>query len=123
MQRLWISLVLLAPTQVWAAESPTMASAALQTLWALLVVVGLILALYALARKRWAFGFAKTGEKAIKVIEMRPLLPKTSLALVEVRGREYLLGINSGSIQLLADLSQAPTATRPDFSSLLAEGQ
>jgi flagellar protein FliO/FliZ len=123
MQRLWISLVLLAPTQVWAAESPTMASAALQTLWALLVVVGLILALYALTRKRWVFGFAKTGEKAIKVIEMRPLLPKTSLALVEVRGREYLLGINSGSIQLLADLSQAPTATRPDFSSLLAEGQ
>lgn len=123
MQRLWISLFLLTPTRVLAADSPTMASAALQTLWALLVVVGLILALYALARKRSFFAFAKTGGKAIKVIEMRPLLPKTSLALVEVRGREYLLGINAGSIQLLADLSQTSAGTRPDFASLLPEEQ
>ena len=123
MQRLWIGLFVLAPTQALATESPTLAAAALQTLWALLVVVGLILALYALARKRWLFGLGKAGGSAITVIEMRPLLPKTTLALVEVRGREYLLGISSGNIQLLAELSPTPAATRPDFSSLLAEGQ
>lgn len=97
-----------------------MANAALQTLWALLVVAGLILALYALARKRFALGGLGSG--TIKVIEMRPLLPKTSLALVEVRGREYLLGISSGNIQLLADLSgTVPQQPQPSFSQLLQE--
>ena len=96
-----------------------MASAALQTLWALLVVIGLILALYALARKRFALG--GLGGGSIKVIEMRPLLPKTTLALVEVRGREYLLGISAGNIQLLADLSAAPPGPQPNFSQLLQD--
>lgn len=97
-----------------------MTNAALQTLWALLVVVGLILALYALARKRFALGSLGGGN--IKVIEMRPLLPKTSLALVEVRGREYLLGISAGTIHLLADLSAQPPQSPPtSFSQLLRD--
>lgn len=97
-----------------------MANAALQTLWALLIVVGLILALYALACKRFALGGLGSGN--IKVIEMRPLLPKATLALVEVRGREYLLGISGGNIQLLADLQATPPETQPtSFSQLLRE--
>ena len=113
-------LIALLPGCAWAAEAPSMANAALQTLWALLVVAGLILALYALARKRFALGGLGSG--TIKVIEMRPLLPKTSLALVEVRGREYLLGISSGNIQLLADLSETvPQQPQPSFSQLLRE--
>jgi flagellar protein FliO/FliZ len=123
MRCLWIGLFELAPTPDPPPDSPTLHTAAQQTLWALLVVVGLILALYALARKRWLFGLGKSGGNAITVIEMRPLLPKTTLALVEVRGREYLLGISSGGIELLADLSQPPDPGRPDFASLLAEGQ
>jgi flagellar protein FliO/FliZ len=118
----WSCFFILAPTRVLAADSPILAAAALQTLWALLVVIGLILALYALARKRWLFGLGKGGNNAITVVELRPLMPKTTLALVEVRGREYLLGISAGNIQLLADLNQAPTAVRPDFASLLHEG-
>ena len=61
--------------------------------------------------------------KVITIIELRPLEPKSTLALVEVRGREYLLGVSAHSINLLADLSEQPAPPpRPaDFSSLLAE--
>jgi len=110
------------PAIAFAGESPSMTSAALQTLWALLIVIGLIFAFYALARKRLLPG-KFGGNHTIRVIEMRPLSPKASLALVEVRGREYLLGINAGNIQLLADLSTDKPAVDPDFSSILAEKQ
>jgi len=96
-----------------------MTTAALQTLWALLIVVGLIFVLYALARKRLTLG--KLGGNSIRVIEMRPLVPKATLALVEVRGREYLLAINAGNIALLADLNAGKNAQNSDFSSILTE--
>lgn len=117
----WTCLFIVLPSTGLAAETASMTNAALQTIWALLIVIGLILALYALARKRLVLG--KLGGSAIRVIEMRPLLPKASLALVEVRGREYLLGINAGNIQLLADLSAIEPANNSDFSSLLAENK
>ena len=113
-------LMLLTPTIALAAELPSMGGALLQMGWALLVVTGLILAIYGLAKKRLFLG--KMGGNAIKIIEMRPLMPKSSLALVEVRGKEYLLGISADRIQLIADLSQ-DTKDKPNFDSLLAERQ
>jgi flagellar protein FliO/FliZ len=88
--------------------------------WALLVVIGLILAIYGLAKKRLLLG--KIGGNAIRIIELRPLMPKSSLALVEVRGQEYLLGISADKIQLIAALSQN-SKDKPDFDSVLAEHQ
>lgn len=113
-------LTLLIPATAWAAEPPSMGGAMLQMGWALLVVIGLILAIYGLAKKRLLLG--KMGGSAIKIIEMRPLMPKTSLALVEVRGREYLLGITTDNIQLIADFS-GDAKPAPDFETLLAERQ
>lgn len=119
MQTAWICLFLFFPATALAGENPSLGTAALQTVWALLIVVGLILACYALARKRLVQG--KFGGNAIRVVEMRPLFPKATLALVEVRGREYLLGINAGNIQLLAELPSGKTGNESDFSGLLAE--
>ncbi len=114
--------LLLFPTTVCAAESLSMGSAVLQMSWALLIVVGLILALYGLTKKRLLLG--KMGGNAIKIIEIRALMPKSTLALVEVRGKEYLLGIGSDGIRLLADLSQDDAGNdKPDFESVLAEQQ
>ncbi|ADW18379.1 hypothetical protein Despr_2235 [Desulfobulbus propionicus DSM 2032] len=112
------------PATARAAESASMGAAMLQMSWALLVVVGLILAVYALARKRMLLG--KIGGRAITVVELRPLLPKTTLALIEVRGREYLLGISANNIQLLADLSDPPKnpeRAAADFETVLAQTQ
>jgi flagellar protein FliO/FliZ len=107
------------PTMAWAAEPPTMGSALLRTVWALLVVAGLILALYGLSKKKLLLG--KSGTNIIKIVELRALQPKSTLALVEVRGREYLLGVSANSIQLLADLSEGKNEAAKDFSTLLAE--
>ena len=117
---LLLALTLL-PTMAWAADSPTTTETLLRTAWALLVVIGLILALYGLSKKR--FFLNKPGGKVITIIELRPLQPKSTLALVEVRGREYLLGVGANSITLLADLSEEPAlpAKSADFSTLLAE--
>lgn len=112
-------LASLYPAAAWAAETTSMTSAMLRTLWALLVVVGLILALYGLAKRRLRLGPA--GGAAIKVIEMRALQPKASLALVEVRGREYLLAISGQSVHLLADLTADTDNKAADFSTLLAD--
>jgi flagellar protein FliO/FliZ len=99
----------------------SMGSALLQTAWALLVVIGLILALYGLARKRLQlFGRATGG--VIRVVEMRSLNPRSTLALVEVRGQEFLLGIGASGIHLIAELSPEQEKST-DFESLLKETQ
>lgn len=117
----WPLLVffVLVPATAWAAEPSSLTASALQMGWALLIVVGLILALYALARKRPFLG--KMGGQAIRVVEMRPLLPKNTLVLVEVRGKEYLLGISSNGIHLLADLSGPHQDDSADFAAVLAK--
>ncbi len=115
-----IFALLLAPATADAAETLSMGSAVLQMAWALAVVVGLILVIYALARRR--LGPTALRGEAIKVVELRHLMPKTSLALVEVHGRELLLGISAGGIELLADLSDDPRKSTPavsDFEQLL----
>jgi flagellar protein FliO/FliZ len=119
MPLLFFLLPVFFPALAWAAEPPDMTSALLRTLWALLVVAGLILALYGLSKKKLLLG--KIGGNAIKIVELRPLQPKSTLALVEVRGREYLLGVSANSIQLLADLSPEPGRQPADFSAVLAE--
>lgn len=106
-----------------AADQPTMGSALMRTTWALLVVVGLILALYGLARKRLTLG--KSSNSAIKIIEIRPLMTKSTLALIEVRGRELLVGVSANGIHCLADLgTQEKTAPSPsNFDTLLSSQQ
>ncbi|HHB76425.1 MAG TPA: hypothetical protein ENK84_07760 [Desulfobulbus sp.] len=111
-----------------AATAPpvTIGSALLQTIWALLVVIGIILVLYALTRNR--FGIGKRGTGTINLVELRHIMPKTTLALVEVEGKRLLLGIGSGGISLLADLADEETDRntgmgKTDFAALLHEKQ
>ncbi len=113
------------PTLAATVPPVTMGSAFLQTLWALLVVIGIILVLYALTRKR--FGIGKRGTGKITLVELRHIMPKTTLALVEVEGKRLLLGIGSGRISLLADLADEATTNvkkttqGQNFSVLLHE--
>ena len=73
-----ISALILLAVDAFAADQPGMSAALLRTTWALLVVVGLILALYGLARKRLTLG--KNSNTAIKIVEVRPLMTKSTLA-------------------------------------------
>lgn len=99
-------------------RGPSMAHAALQTLWALLVVVGLILALYRpapAAVSSWV-GWAAAASRSSRCDPCcrRPPWPWWKC------GREYLLGISAGNIQLLADLRPRP---RPQPSFPAATGR
>jgi flagellar protein FliO/FliZ len=114
-----LPLVFCADT-AWAGEPLSMGSAILQTTWALLVVVGLILIIYGIARKR--LGFSRLQGSAIRVLEVRSVMPKTAVALVAVRDRELVLGIGgNGQITLLADL--AGPVGQQDFAATLARHQ
>lgn len=109
MKRIALSLpaICLWPTLAAAASpvapAPGFGASLLQVLWGLLIVIGLMLVLYALARKRFSLpGVGGSGK--IKVLEMRPLMAKTALALVEVEGEKLLIGIGNGTVRMLTHL-------------------
>ncbi len=77
-------------------------------IWGLLVVLGVILLLYGLLKKRFSLLSTPDG-KMIKVTEMKPLGARKMLCLVEVKGEEFLLGINGDNITHLATLGKDKT--------------
>lgn len=79
-------------------------------IWGLLVVLGLILILYGLFKRRFSL-LQQTSSKAIKILEIKPLMAKKALCLVEVRGEEHLLGISANEITHLAALSKKKNST------------
>lgn len=94
---------LLVGRSAWALgdEAPSLLNASLRMTWGLLVVLAVLLIIYVIVKKRLA-PMQGRGKGRINVIETRHLMPKKSLFLVEVRGREYLLGAGSDSLELIA---------------------
>ncbi len=82
-------------------EAPSLLNASLRMTWGLLVVLAVLLIIYVIVKKRLA-PMQGRSKGRINVIETRHLMPKKSLFLVEVRGREYLLGAGSDSLELIA---------------------
>lgn len=80
-------------------------SSSFRMVWGLLIVLGIILLLYGLLRKRFSL-LATSTDKEIKIIEIKPLMGKKALCLVEVRGKELLLGISDSQITHLASLTE-----------------
>jgi flagellar protein FliO/FliZ len=84
-------------------DSENLLPASLKLIGALALVLGLVLLLYYFSRK--GFGFLPSPRSgAIKVLEVKHLMPKKSLFLVEVHGRQLLLGVGIDRIELLSDL-------------------
>ena len=123
--RLFLPLIIfcLSVTNAFAGtEPPFSLSATLRLIWGLLIVLGLLLVVYALAKKKLSFLNAGGGKGAITIIEMRHLMPKKSLCLVKVRGQEYLLGLGNDQINLIAAItpSLTPSAEPLDNKSFAA---
>ena len=74
-------------------------------IWGLLIVLGILLIIYGLIKKKGAL-FHGNNSGLIKVIETRHLMPKKSLFLIEVRGKEYLVGSGGDSLSLIASLDE-----------------
>lgn len=90
-------------------------AAYMRMMWGLLIVLAIILVLYALVKKRFSILNPRSG-RSIRVLEIQPLMPRKSLCLVEVKGKEYLLGVGNETITLLAALDAAP---RTPFQEVL----
>lgn len=117
---LFVITLICLPTRAFAAvEDFSMMADGLRVLWALLVVLGVILIIYGFARKRIPF-FPGNTKGDIKVLEMRHLMPKKALYLVEVKGQEYLLGVGPETINLIATLD---TSQKQTFDSHLKESE
>lgn len=99
-----------------AASSSDVAVNYLQMIWGLLIVLGIILILYGLVKKRFSL-LASSSAKEIKVLEVKPLMGQKALCLVEVRGQEYLLGIGGDTVTHLASL---PGKNDKSFAATLA---
>ncbi len=108
------ALILFLPVSAMAAELDGTA-AMLRLTWGLLVVLGVILILYALARKRFSL-FQPPSGSAIRIVELRHLTPKKSLCLVEVKGQQFLLGMSSDRISLIAEI---PGDRNESFATVL----
>ncbi len=96
---------LLIPTQLYAADglSDGLLPATLKLVGGLGLVLGIVLLLYALSRK--GFSFMPTPKSGIiKIVEMKHLMPKKSLCLIEIRGKELLLGLGVNSIELISPI-------------------
>jgi len=93
---------------------------------ALILVIGVILLLYALVKKRFSL-LHNRADSLIRVVETRPLAPRASLCLVEVRGQEFLLALGQNGINLLAAFAEprrpANEATSQSFDSFLKISQ
>ncbi|MBU1567392.1 MAG: flagellar biosynthetic protein FliO [Proteobacteria bacterium] len=88
-------------------------------IWGLLFVLGIILILFSLLRKRFSL-LANTSEKNIKILEIKPLMGRKALCLITVKGNEYLLGISGDRINHLATL---PNKSDLSFAATLKSSE
>lgn len=79
----------------------------LKVIWGLLIVLGIILLLYAILKKRFSL-LHSSAKQEINILEMKPLMGKKALCLVNVRGKDILLGISDDNICRLASFSASP---------------
>jgi flagellar protein FliO/FliZ len=87
----------------------------LRMIWGLLVVLGLILLLYGLLKKKFSL-LAHSPQQQIRIVEIKPLMGKKALCLVEVRGQEFLLGLSGDRIDHIASLAKK---SGPTFAETL----
>jgi flagellar protein FliO/FliZ len=81
-----------------------------RVIWGLLIVLGIILILYGILRKRFSLLATGTNQE-IKIIEIKPLMGKKSLCLINVKGQEHLLGVSGDRITHIAALTPQPQSS------------
>lgn len=102
------------------ATDPSLLSAGLRMIWGLLVVLGIILIIYALMRKRFSFARANTDSR-IKILEIRQIMPKKAICLVAVGEQEFLLGLGHDTISLLSPVTDKKESTFPETLAAITD--
>jgi flagellar protein FliO/FliZ len=81
-----------------------------RVIWGLLIVLGIILILYGFLRKRFSL-LASGANQDIRILEIKPLMGKKSLCLINVKGQEHLLGVSGDRITHIAALTPQPESS------------
>ncbi len=119
----FLLIFLLWPATTFAEDwsSSEILPAGIKLIAALIIVLGILLILYYISRK--GFGFLPVQKNgAIKTLEVRHLMPKRSLFLVEVRGKELLLGVGADRIELISHIDWSDkTSFEETLSSTIEE--
>jgi len=104
-------------------KAPSPAGAVGGTVFALVFVVGLILALAWLAKRMP--GVAGSSNRALRVVASLSLGPREKIVVVDVGGKQLLLGVGAGGTRTLhtleAPLPEAERSATPPFAQLLAQ--
>jgi flagellar protein FliO/FliZ len=105
-------------------EPPISLSATLRLFWGLLIVLGVLLVVSALVRKKLTFFNGGKGKSIITVVETRHLMPKKSVCLIRVRNQEFLIGLGNDQVSLIASIPSDPSEAVPspdnhDFAGTL----
>ena len=108
---------ILAASLVHAAEQFDMVDSSFRMLWGLLIVLAIIFVIYAILRKR-VTGFQHGDRGFIKIVEVKHIMPKKSLMLVEIRGQEFVVGAGNDTINTIVPLHQSSS-----FSALLEKSE
>lgn len=90
-----------------------------KVIWGLAVVLGIILILYGLLKKKFSL-LGTSPSQEIKVVEIKPLMGRKALCLVNVRGKDFLLGISGDQISHIANL---PSSQETLFEETLQAAQ
>lgn len=80
-------------------------SSGFRVLWGLLVVLAIIFGLYLLLRKRLS-SFQQQGKGDINILEVKHVMPKKTLLLIEVKGQHFLAGGGGDSINTIVPLRE-----------------
>ncbi len=84
----------------------------LRTGGALVLVLGLIFAISAFAKKYLkSETWSPRGSAGLKIIQSFSLAPKKKLMVVEVEGQKLLLGVAENSISFLCSLTRSASAS------------
>lgn len=116
-----VLILLLQPVAVFAetaASEPSLLAAALKTMAALGVVIGLLLLFYAASRRGFGLLPHKKSE-LIEIVETRALGGRKFLCVVKIRDEEILLGMSHDRIENLGRLNPA----KKGFSDSLQEAR
>lgn len=97
------NLLYLFPLPVYATTVFDPFHSSIKVFLALLIVLILILALSFLLRKRFSV-FQQNDSSSITVVEVKQLLPRKTLIIVEIDGTRYLVGAGSDSVDTIIHL-------------------
>ncbi len=111
--------VVLQKTRELSLPSSSFSKELIKMICGLFFVVCAILILFAVLRKKVSL-YGREEDKAIKILEMRPLFGKKSLCLIEVEKRRMVLGITEENISLLCTLDDVKKSS---FDTTLQELQ